>query len=210
MSIVCIVLAVVSIIYGIAVSRVGSGSLFFLIWFVIGAALLLFGIVEGLISRGFRQQGKPNLDYIIVLGAQVREDGPSKVCKFRLDRAITYLEENPETLCIVSGGQGSNEPRPEAEVMADYLIEHGIPESRIIRESESKTTAENISKSRLLMPEGASVGIVTNNFHVYRGVMTAHKYGLSQACGIAAESTKFYLPHNMLREFFAVVKYFIL
>lgn len=55
------------------------------------------------------------LDYIIVLGAQVRKDGPSPVLKYRLDKAVEYLNENPDTVCIVSGGQGSNEPWSEAE-----------------------------------------------------------------------------------------------
>ena len=38
---------------------------------------------------------RKNLDYIIVLGAQVFENRPSSVLKYRLDRAITYLNENP-------------------------------------------------------------------------------------------------------------------
>ena len=43
---------------------------------------------------------------MIVLGAQVHADKPSVVLKYRLDEAILYLNENPETVCIVAGGQG--------------------------------------------------------------------------------------------------------
>lgn len=149
------------------------------------------------------------LDYIIVLGAQVRKDGPSPVLKYRLDKAVEYLNENPDTVCIVSGGQGSNEPWSEAEGMARYLQEKGIDTARILTEDQSQTTGQNITNSKKLMKEGASVGIVTNNFHVFRALQIAKKYGLSDVCGIAADSTPKYLPNNMLREFFAEMKWLL-
>ena len=65
-----------------------------------------FVIIEGCIISQMHAKADGNLDYIIVLGAQVRADGPSKVLKHRLNTAIDYLEKNPETICIVSGGQG--------------------------------------------------------------------------------------------------------
>jgi uncharacterized SAM-binding protein YcdF (DUF218 family) len=126
-----------------------------------------------------------------------------------LDRAIQYLENNPETICIVSGGKGYNEPFAEAVVMADYLKEKGISEDRILLEAESTNTEENIINSMALMEKGTSVGIVTNNFHVFRAVHIAKREGLERVCGIAADTTALYLPNNMLREFFAVVRYFV-
>ena len=117
------------------------------------------------------------------------KDGPSPVLKYRLDKAVEYLNENPDTVCIVSGGQGSNEPWTEAEGMAQYLQEKGIDTARILTEDQSQTTEQNITNSKMLMKEGASVGIVTNNFHVFRALQIAKKYGLSDVCGIAADST---------------------
>ena len=168
-----------------------------------------FVVIEGCVVSGMHAQGEAGLDYIIVLGAQVYESGPSAVLKFRLDKAIEYLEENPDPLCVVSGGQGYNEPFSESLGMAQYLEEHGISENRIILESESLTTKENISNSRKLIEEHSSVGVVTNNFHVFRAVWTAKNQGLENVCGIAADTTKLYLPNNMFREFFGVVKYMI-
>ena len=158
---------------------------------------------------GFFEEGKDNLDYIIVLGAQVRESGPSVVLKYRLDRAIDYLEENPDTKCIVSGGQGKNEPFAEAVGMADYLQKNGIDGKRIIVEAESRTTEENIKNSKTFLEEDASLGIITNDFHVFRALQMAGEQGLSEACGIAADSSKLYLPNNMLREFFAEIKHLV-
>ena len=56
----------------------------------------------------------------------------------------------------------------------------------------------------------ASVAIVTNNFHVTRGLALARRQGLTNAYAIAAPSTVVYLPNNMLREFFGLSKDFLL
>ena len=129
---------------------------------VVAIGIVAFCTIEGCIIGNMNAQGEPDLDYVIVLGAQVRESGPSKALRYRLDRTIDYLEENPDTICIVSGGQGHNEPFSEAQGMADYLQKHEIAENRIIQESKSESTMENIVNSKKLMrQENASVGIVT-------------------------------------------------
>lgn len=173
-------------------------------------AVVAFGTVEGCIVSKMSAQGKPGLDYVIVLGAQVHRARPSRVLKFRLDKAIEYLNDNPKTICIVSGGQGSNEPFPEAQGMADYLKTNGIAESRIVEESKSKTTEENIINSKkLIADENASVGIITNDFHVFRALQIARKNGLDDAQGIAASSPPDMLVNNMVREFFAEIKFLL-
>ena len=174
---------------------------------VAAIGIVAFCTIEGCIIGNMNAQGEPDLDYVIVLGAQVRESGPSKALRYRLDRTIDYLEENPDTICIVSGGQGHNEPFSEAQGMADYLQKHGIAENRIIQESKSESTMENIVNSKKLMrQENASVGIVTNDFHMFRALQIAHANGLKQAQGIAASSPKDMLVNNMVREFFAEIK----
>lgn len=233
-----LLLAILFVIYGIAIMMINSGSRFFLVWFALGAAsvllavfsyfrifskipvplrviligtvLVCFGVflyTQIRILAHFRDKGPRNLDYIIVLGAQMRETGPSVVLQYRLDTAITYLNENPDTVCIVSGGQGRNESAPEAEGMKKYLMEHGISGDRILTEDRSSNTIENILFSKkLLSSENASVGIVTNNFHVYRGLSLAKKQGLTSTYGISAPSSPPYLPNNMLREFVGILK----
>lgn len=176
---------------------------------IVVVGVVLFLIIEKGVVSGFFEEGKDNLDYIIVLGAQVRESGPSVVLKYRLDRAIDYLEENPDTKCIVSGGQGANEPFAEAIGMEDYLLKNGIDENRILVEAESRTTEENIKNSKTFLEEDASVGIITNDFHMFRALQMAREQGLSDACGIAADSSNLYLPNNMLREFFAEIKHLV-
>lgn len=168
---------------------------------------ILFFVVEGLILSCFHRQPGHPLDYLIVLGAQVRENGPSVVLTHRLDKAADYLLKHPGTKCIVSGGQGKNEPCTEAEGMKQYLLEKGIETQRILLEDRSENTTQNIEFSqRLVNLKGKRVGIVTNNFHLFRALHIAEKQGLTEVEGIAADSSPYFLPNNMVREFFGVIK----
>ncbi|MBQ7954443.1 MAG: YdcF family protein [Lachnospiraceae bacterium] len=175
------------------------------IFFILGMLVFLF--VESLIIGGFGAKGEKDLDYLIVLGAQLKVSGPSKVLRMRLDTAYDYLLENEDTKVIVSGGQGSDEPDTEAQGMFDYLVKRGIESQRIIKEDKSTNTTQNISfSSRYLNKEEDSVGIVTNNFHVYRATAIARANGYADVCGVAAPADPFLQANNMLREFFGVVK----
>lgn len=176
----------------------------------IGLMFAVYAVTLGLQTKDFGAKDEPDLDFIVVLGAQVREDGPSLVLRYRLDAACDYLNANPRTRCIVSGGQGPNEPAPEADVMADYLLARVIDPARIVRERESVNTVQNIANSMtLLNPATDRVGIVTNNFHVFRSLALARKAGLAHVCGIAAPSSPFFLLNNMTRESLGITKDFL-
>ena len=186
------------------------------VWFKKTACVLLFlgiavfVVVEGMVLSGFFKKGKEGLDYILVLGAQLKESGPSYVLQQRLDAAYDYLSQNENTMVIVSGGQGGNEPDTEAQGMYDYLVGRGIAPERIIKEDQSRNTYENISFSgQLFDREEVSIGIVTSNFHVFRALKLARAAGYKDVCGIAARSHVGVLPNNMLREFFGIVKDFL-
>ncbi len=171
---------------------------------------VLFVIVEGCIISGFSQKGPEGLDYLVVLGAQMKVSGPSKALQYRLDEAIRYLEENPDTQVIVSGGQGADEHISEAQGMYDYLVEKGIDSSRIIKEDQSRNTFQNLTFSaEFLDKETDSAGVVSNNFHVFRAVKIAKKAGYQNVYGIAAKGEPFLQYNNMMREFFGVMKDFL-
>lgn len=178
----------------------------------LAAALLVgFAATQALIMQDFNDKAEPGLDYLIVLGAQVRDSGPSIVLQYRLDAAFAYLEANPNTKCIVSGGRGPNEHASEASVMADYLIGRGINPKRIIREGASENTEQNIANSMALLdPDYDSVAIVTNNFHVFRGVGIARKAGISHVSGLATDSSVPFLPNNMVRESLSIAKDYVM
>ena len=174
------------------------------------AVILLFLICEGFVLRGFGSRAPESLDYLIVLGAQIREDGPSAVLKYRLDAAADYMKENGSTLCIVTGGKGKEEPISEGEGMKQYLVKQGIDPARIIVENKALNTVQNIRFSKQLMTSpDAPTALVTNNFHVSRAAALARKQGLTNVYAIAAPSDPVYLPNNMFREFFGLTKDFL-
>ena len=108
---------------------------------------------------------------------------------------------------MVSGGQGPDEPETEASAMARWLVQHGINKQRITLEDASTTTAENIAfTSQFIDMHREHVGIVTNDFHLYRALRIARRAGVAHAYGISAYSTPWYLPNNLLRECCAVIK----
>lgn len=179
----------------------------FIFFVVIG--LLLFIFIEALIIKEFDDKTNDEMDYLIVLGAQVKSDGPSIILKYRLDAAIDYLNDHPDTLCVVTGAKGSNEPFTEAEGMKEYLVQKGISIERIILEDKSTNTFENIRNSSQLIDKEKNVAIVTNNFHLFRAKAIAKKAGYKNIYGIAAYSKPLYLPNNMFRECIGVLKDFL-
>lgn len=74
-----------------------------------------FVVVEILVFMGAASSDEQNLDYVIVLGAKVKEEGISKSLKARLDKAIEYSQDNPGTVLILSGSQGPDEPVSESK-----------------------------------------------------------------------------------------------
>lgn len=176
-----------------------------LIIFFIGVTI--FAIVEGFIISEMNSEPDTKVDYLIVLGAQVRGEKVTKSLAKRLDQAIIYLNDNKDTKVIVSGGQGVGEDITEAAAMKRYLLAQNIEEERIILEDRSTSTNENLKFSYSLIENKTSkIGIVTNNFHVYRAVNIAEKIGIKNVEGLAAPSDNRLLLNYMFREFFAVVK----
>ena len=174
---------------------------------IAAVCLLVFVVVEGMILSQFGARAADGADYCLILGAQMKNHGPSDVLRRRLDVAIEYLEENPETTVIVSGGQGANEPVTEAQGMYEYLVERGIAAERIIQEDASGNTRENLQySSAFLDMTRDSVVVVTNNFHVFRATGIARKMGYENVSGLAADSYPLMVPNNLLREFFGVIK----
>ena len=178
---------------------------------LLAVVFVVFAGTQALILGQSGSQGEPGLDCIVVLGAQIRPDGsPSGVLQYRLEAAYSYLQDNPRTRCIVSGGQGPNEPCSEADGMADYLESRGIAAERIMREDRSLNTQQNIQNSMAFLDaESDRVGIVTNDFHIFRATRIAQKAGIQHVCGIAAYSVPWYQPNNMLREGMGIVKDFL-
>lgn len=177
---------------------------------VIGVFIVLlwgiFLIEEVQICMAMRKKAEDGLPYLIILGAQVRGTKITNSLLRRLDTALGYLEDNPDTKVIVSGGQGKGELITEAEAMASYLEQHGIPSDRIYLEAASTSTWENLKYSRQFIEDITQpVAVVTNNFHLYRALLIGKRIGYRSLQGIAASSNPVFQLNYLTREFFAVV-----
>ena len=178
-------------------------------------ALLALGfaamsITGGVIARSAQGTGSGDADYLIVLGCQVNGTVPSRMLRQRLDAAVAYLSANPDTIAIVSGGQGNGEDITEAAAMHGYLTAHGIAPERIIPEARSTSTMEKLRFSMELMDEGASVAIVSNEFHLYRAGQMAASLELDAALIPADTEFPILTASYFLREILAVWKFHLL
>ena len=175
------------------------------------AVLLL--LVEIPIVSASLAQPKNDQQYVAVLGAAVYGEKPSVSLRKRVERAITYLETNPEAKVVVSGGQGEGEDISEAECMRRYLVEKGISADRILMEEHSTSTMENLAYSKAVIEQDGgytdSIAIVSSAYHLYRAEAMARSLGI-QAEGVASsDGYPIYMLGMYIREAFAVTKLWV-
>ena len=182
---------------------------------LMAAGILAFAALLGVVLAGSHTDlpGEPSI--MIILGCQVRTDGPSVLLQDRLDTALDYLEDHPDMTVVASGGQGPDEHISEAEAMAAYLVEHGFPEGQILLEDGSHNTSQNLIYTRKLLEESGldwqgNLLVVSNGFHLARVRMLAQRYGLGEISTLAAPSS--HVPSRLMmyiREPLALVKSFL-
>lgn len=182
-------------------------------WRIVLAALLVLGaavfaVFEAPVISNAKTDAAPQSDYLIVLGAGVNGSAPSLSMVNRLEAALDYLEAYPDAVAIVSGGQGAGEDVTEASAMHDWLVAHGVPESRIVQEEQSTSTRENLENSFAIIrsrggdPAGG-VAVVSSEYHLYRAKQMARALG-AKPLGVAAETTLPTMRANyFIREAFA-------
>ena len=169
----------------------------------VGLAIFLAG--EAVICTGAFEKPEEGLPCIIVLGAKVNGTKPSGALSQRIWTAAEYLDRNPGCFCIATGGRGEDEGISEAECIRENLLKLGIDEERIILEEKATDTRTNLLYSLPLAGEGVEkIGLVTNDFHVFRALANARSLSDKQFCGIPAASTPYGFVHYVVREFFAV------
>ncbi len=148
-------------------------------------------------------------DFLIILGCGLRRDGtPTPLLRGRIDRALAFAEAQKaqtgkELTFVTSGGRGPNEVISESASMKRYLMEHGVPETRIIEEDRSTDTLENMKiyreKIRAVDPDG-KIDFATTNYHVFRSGLCARRVKM-RAVGMGAKTKWYFWPNAAVREF---------
>ena len=124
-----------------------------------------------------------NEDVIIVMGAGVIGERVTRPLAYRLDKAVEYLEENPNAVAVVCGGLGENATITEAEAMKKYMITRGIAGERILEEGKSVNSYENLFFAKGILdpyfPYGFKAAVITSDYHIFRSSYLASKVGMS-------------------------------
>lgn len=137
--------------------------------------LLLFAWVY----VGGTVESSDDADCIVVPGAAVwRNRTPSDALLYRLEKAAAlYRAGRAPKLIVTGGGEGNY---AEAEVMGEWLAEHGVPKSAIITENQSATTRDSgVNVARLMRRNGFATAIVVSQwFHVARTRLCLEQEGI--------------------------------
>ena len=189
------------------VARIAVSILLSLV--LVACVVTLVPILRGPQSAG----GHP--EYVIVLGAGVRGTEPSEILQDRIDRAYTYLTENPNAVCIATGGKGSDENISEAQCIYEHLTAMGVDGGRIWLEDRATSTIENFRYSIALIREKTgktpeTVAVLSNEFHLYRASRMAEDCGLEADFIAAPTSQGLIRVSYTIREIFALWKYLIM
>ncbi len=182
---------------------------------VLCLGLLVVAVTEAVIIRFSFGSPEEDVDYVVVLGAKVRSDGPSVSLWDRIYAAYDYLEANPNAIAIVSGGQGPDEPMTEAMAMFDKLVGLGIDPDRIWREENATSTWENLNFSLDLIEEKtgqrpSKIGVLSSEYHLFRASLFTRECGVDFV-GIPARTSRFPQKINhFMREVAGVWHYILL
>lgn len=151
--------------------------------------LVYFAAVEVPIIKNARTDDDAERPYLIVLGAAVHGDSPSLSLVHRLRGALSYLEQYPDSVAIVSGGQGPGENMTEAQSMFDWLTANGIAPERVLMEDRATSTKENLQFSfEIILERGddpvGNVAVLSSPYHLYRAKSMSKLMGV-EAAGVA-------------------------
>ena len=160
------------------------------------AALLLLhsaAVMAAAFITAKRARADAPCDVLIILGSRVDGKTPRIDLRSRIDAAAEYLKKYPSCIAIGTGGNFRAEQTvSEAQAIKTGLAANGIDPSRVLTEDEARTTYENFRNCKRITeenaPKNASVGIISNTYHLFRAGLIARDSGLENFRLIPAPS----------------------
>lgn len=186
--------------WGLVLALLGIG------WFLY--VLAQIGSVER--SPAVSIQDMPTADVGIVLGAAMWRDRPSPGLEERLRHSLEQYQAGKFKLFLLTGGLDQEGYKyTEAEGMANYLEEHGVPREAMLLENKATSTYENLKFSQEIMKEHGfdSALIMTHTYHGNRALEIANALDY-QHPKLSLTKSKVLKPiPNTLREVLAYTKW---
>ena len=174
---------------------------------VIVSAFILVAIIISVLIFKAASHVPTGDETLVVLGCQVKGQRPSLMLTERLTAAEAFLNENENSVCILSGGKGADEQISEALCMYNYLVDQGISPDRLFMEDRSTSTRENLLYSYDIIKKNGlneNVAIVTNEFHEYRAFKIADKLGI-KPYAVPAHTHWWLFSTYFVREWYGVI-----
>lgn len=171
---------------GLALSALAAFILFVTLYTTTGSFVL-----QGLEARFPRPADDPqSLGCMIVLGGAFETEVTTtrggiemNQAADRFVEALRLAQRFPEAVILVSGGDGSLSGDYEGDAVASarFFSTFGIAADRLVRETASRTTAENVANSRALLADRrmADCLLITSAFHMPRAM------GLFRVAGVS-------------------------
>lgn len=189
-----------------------AGRLFLSAAGIVTIAIIILVILEtGCMVTAVSKKPDSNAT-LVVLGCKVKGEKPSLILRKRLEAAYEYLTENPDSACVLSGGQGPDEGITEAECMYRYLVERGIDEERLYKEEKSTSTRENLTFSKEIIESNQlnpQIAIATNEFHEYRAGKIAEALSFDYSA-VPGSTPGYMFATYYVRELYAILYEWIL
>ena len=154
---------------------------------------------------------KENIDYndidcILVLGASIKNNYPSKMLEDRLLTSIELYNNNISEKILVSGDH-ENDDYDEVNVMKQYLIDNDIPSKQIFMDHLGISTYDSIYRTKEIFNANKII-IVTQDYHLYRSLYIANQLDID-AIGVSANKQEYYGQRKRdIREIAARIKDF--
>ena len=151
--------------------------------------LLLLAAAAGWTLWVYRQiQATANADHaqpadaIAVFGAAEYAGRPSPVLHARLDKAVSLYDRGIAPVIVtLGGGSDKDSGRTEGGVGRDYLLANGVPFDRIIAETRSFDTEQQVQRLAAIARDEhfARIVVVSDGTHLFRIALLCQRAGLT-------------------------------
>jgi uncharacterized SAM-binding protein YcdF (DUF218 family) len=178
------------------------------------AILVIASVLLSPISSTIIEEPRQEYDAAVILGAAVWSGNrPSPVLRERVKRGYDLLKSGAVQFVVLTGSVGAPSELPEAEVAKLELLKLGADPTRIVLETQTRSTVQQILfiRDRLMTQQKwTSFIIVSDQFHLKRALEIC-AFNDINASGVSSESPLG--PQNLwnyhLRESVALILYWM-
>jgi len=176
-------------------------TLAIILFLVIAGILTVFGVNAYVKYIGEKNIITPDkavkmkdIDCIVVLGCQVKDDGkPSSMLSDRLQRGIELYKQGSAPKIIMSGDHGTK-TYDEVNTMKQVAIEAGVESGDIFMDHAGFSTYESIYRAKEIF-EADKIIVVTQQYHLYRALYIAQMLGI-KAYGVSSDYRTYWGQSN--------------